>query len=372
MVQDASERNLASKSVGKQIWGAIQKKMWLFVLICILTVVILPLVLFLSYHFAHVVSGLRTPNPLWQHLLEIAIITLSVWLAISVCRTLTNVFSLRKEESGITWCQISILIAIGVWLLCLIVILNISKDSRFYVAFGVIGSLLTWIMQDTIKGIVAFVHLRINNLLKIGDWIKIPQKDVDGEVVHVTLTTVTIYNWDTTTSSVPTSVLHTDYFINLQNMTAGKTYGRRMCRTFILDTDLFHSISEDEAILLQSRNEITQYLPAEEIKADMTNAQLFRLYLLHWLMNYPRISQKPALIVRWMEQVEYGLPLQVYAFIQDSSYTAFEWQQSMIVEHIIKSMEWFGLRMYQSPSSYEVANSNIHISDTLLNHKRET
>lgn len=84
---------------------------------------------------------------------------------------------------------------------------------------------MTWIFQDTIKGVVAFVHLRLNHLLYIDDWIQVPKLNVDGEVKRITLTTVTLYNWDTTTSSIPTSVLHNDHFINLQRMTDGKTYG---------------------------------------------------------------------------------------------------------------------------------------------------
>ena len=80
-------------------------------------------------------------------------------------------------------------------------------------------------------------------------------------------------------------------------------------------------------------------------------------------MNHPHVSQLPRLIVRWMEQKECGMPLQVYAFITDSSLPAFEWQQSQIIEHIIESMKWFGLRLYQSPSAYDVSNSNIFLSD---------
>ena len=369
--KEASEKNLASMNVSKQIWGAIQKRCWLSFWILFLLLVILPAVILLNFHLAPIIYDVKMPNSLWWHLVEIVILTMLTFLTISVCRTLTDVFSLRKEETGITWCQISILIAIGIWIIGFIVIFNIQKDSRYYLAFGVTGTLLAWILQDTVKGVVAFIHLRMNKLLNIGDWIQIPQKNVDGEVVHVTLTTVTICNWDTTTSSVPTSVLHTDHFINLQNMTTGKTYGRRMCRIFILDTDLFHSISVEEANDLRMKQEIIQYLPVEEIQDGMTNAQLFRMYLLHWMMNHPRVSQKPSLIVRWMEQMEFGMPLQVYAYILDGSFAAFEWQQSMIVEHIMVSMEWFGLRMYQSPSSYEAANSNIHLSDKEIDHKRE-
>ena len=63
-----------------------------------------------------------------------------------------------------------------------------------------------------------------------------------------------------------------------------------------------------------------------------------------------------------MDQKDSGMPLQVYAFIVDSNLAAFEWQQSQIIEHIIKSMDWFGLRLYQSPSAFDVSNSNIYLA----------
>ena len=298
-----------------------------------------------------------------------SVITLLV--SILVCRSLTNLFSLQKKETGITICQICILFLIGIWILSVVVVFDAKNHPRLAVAFGVIGTLLTWIFQDTLKGIMAFVHLRLNHLLNIDDWIKIPEHDVDGEVKHVSLTTVTLYNWDTTTSSVPTSVLHSVHFINLKQMMDGKTYGRRMFKTFILNTGLFHIMTKKEVELLKQKDEITRFLPEMEIKDGVTNAHLFRLYIFHWLMNHAHISQQPRLVVRWMDQMESGMPLQVYAFITDSSLAAFEWQQSQIIEHIIESMEWFGLRLYQSPSSYDVTYSNVYLTDKPVTNRKE-
>ena len=88
-------------------------------------------------------------------------------------------------------------------------------------------------------------------------------------------------------------------------------------------------------------------------------------------MNNPRISHRPNLIIRWMDQKDSGMTLQVYAFITESDFSTFEWIQSEIIEHIITSMEWFGLRLYQSPSAYDVSNSNIHIDNPEIVMKEE-
>ena len=299
----------------------------------------------------------------------LVLLTLLMILVIGVCNTMTNIYSLRKNETGITWCQIMILIFVGIWLIGLLCIIKIQKESGYFIIFGVLGTLMTWIFQDTIKGVVAFVHLRLNHLLYIDDWIQVPKLNVDGEVKRITLTTVTIYNWDTTTSSIPTSVLHNDHFINLQRMTDGKTYGRQMLKTFILDTGGFHPLTAEEIESLKQKKEVKAYLLDEDFKVGELNAHLFRLYVFHWLMNHPYVSQEPRLVVRWLEQKETGLPLQIYGFIMEGGVLAYEWQQSQIIEHIVEALGWFGLQLYQRPSSHDVSNLTEKV---LMSRKEET
>ena len=350
---DLSKRCLTSKKLGTQICGAALKRWWLWV---IFAACLIPLV---TPSCAHVV------NSHWRQALRFVALTAFVAWAVSVCQTLTIIFNLRKQETGITWCQILILVAIGLWIIGFLFIFRIQNEDKSLVLFGLIGALMTWIFQDKVKGVVTFIHLRSHHLLNIDDWIQVPKYNVDGEVKRVTLTTVTIYNWDTTTSIIPISALHSDHFINLQNMSRGKTYGRRMYMSFTMDTRSFHSISNDEVDQLKNRfktNNNSVALPEAEIHEGVLNAQLYRLYLYHWLMSHPHISQQPRLIVRWMEQKEGGMPLQVYAFIIDSRLDAFEWQQSQIVEHIIESLEWFGLRLYQSPTGYDVSKVDAELA----------
>lgn len=333
------------KSNSRILLGRIWRKTWwLFLLL---------LVLCLAPHAASTVPNqfhnlqIALDNP-WYKLL---CLTLFAILIISICRNLTDYYNLLKRENGITWCQISILIVGSMWLLGVILIFNIQQNPNHFFVFGIMSTMLGWVFQDPIKGIAAFIHLRLNHLLNIGDWIQVPRYNVDGEVKRITLTTVTIYNWDTTTSSIPTSALHSDHFINLQKMALGKTYGREMVKTFILDTSWFHPISAEEAIQLKQQSELTQYLPEKEIHEGALNAQLYRLYIYHWLMSHPKLSQLPRLVVRWHEYRESGISLQIIAFITEGSLTAFEWQQAQIIEHIIESLHWFGLWLYQSPSS---------------------
>lgn len=368
-----SKKWLASDSWLTRIVGASINNRWWIVTLLVLLMALLSLSTVFNFQNCHWMN-----TETWQTIqtfarsrgFKLLLLTLFSILVWNVCNTLTNIYTLLKNENGITWCQIFILLAIGVWIIGVISIFGLFMEEKGRVAFGLFGGLLVWIFQDKVKGAVAFIHLRLHHLLKIDDWIQVPNYNVDGEVKRISLTTVTVYNWDTTTSTIPISTLHSDHFINLQNMSDGKTYGRQMQKSFIIDTKQFHVLSKEEAEQLNLRFESNGthfYLPKEEIHEGVLNAHLYRLYLYHWLMNHPRISQQPRLVVRWMEQKEEGLPLQVYAYIIDSNLSAFEWQQSQIFEHIIESLDWFGLQLYQRPSSYDI--SGIQLTEICNNRK---
>ncbi|MBO4612066.1 MAG: mechanosensitive ion channel [Bacteroidaceae bacterium] len=290
-----------------------------------------------------------TPTELYY----LGCITVLTIFIISTCITLTDVYSLLKKEEALTRCQITILFAIGLWIIGFLLIFDINQNKSYYLALLIIGSMLGWIYKDTLKGITAFVHLRINHLLKIGDWIQVPKYNVDGEIRRVTLTTVTIYNWDTTTSSLPTSVLLTDHFINVQRMAEGKTYGRQMIKTFSINNKFIHPISLKDAEDIRKRlvlGDGPHYLQDNEVREGVLNIQLFRLYIYHWLMSHPDVSHKPWVLARWMDPDEHGTPLQIYIYLKKYDLPEFEWSQSQIIEHIITSLDWFGLQLFQSRS----------------------
>ena len=351
-----NKKGLASGKLGWEIVGALFEWRPKFFLAFLL--LITPISVGLSY--------ILSPDN-WKSCVFLLCLNLIVWLIIKVCNTLSALFSLNKKEAGITWCQISILAALGLWIIGFILIFNIQKDARTATVFGVIGSVTGWIFQDKLKGVVAFIHLRLHHLLNIGDWISVPKYNIDGEVRAVTLTTVTFLNWDTTTSTIPISTFSSDHFINCQHMAEGKTYGRRMVKNLLIDTGTFHQLTADEAKNLLSdefnaAHDVRSFIPAEEIKEGALNAHLYRLYLYHWLMHNPHVSHLPSHIVNWKEHKQEGMPLQIYTFLLDSKFVAYEWQQSLILEHAVEALGWFGLRLYQAPSSTDVQSINKEVT----------
>ena len=320
--------------------------------------------------------------PLWRDVVCFTAASLAVLLVWRIVRTLNTIYCLRKEESRITWSQIALLVSFGCWLLVVIKILNINKESPSYIIISVIGGVLGWIFQDTIKSVVAFFYLRANNLLKIGDWIEVSSHGIDGFVKGISLTTVIIENWDTTTSAFPTYILHSEHFKNSQNMIEGKTHGRRMLKTFIIDTGWIHPMSEEEIERLKTiedhgkdmKHFIEWFVSrrSSQQRCHFLNIELYRQYVYHWLMQHPHVSHEPRLIVRWLEQVPEGMPLQVYVFITDSNLAAFEWQQSNIIEHLIEALAWFNLQLYQRTSGYDVTHRDVNMTDQIANSQRKT
>ena len=341
MGQKHDKKNVSPDRLARQIWKAVLKN-WVWTACLIIAA--------LSWVF---LSDFITGN--WMKLLKFVTLSLFAVNVIAICNNLTEINSLLRKEGRITWCQIWILFAIGIWIVGTIFIIDIQNNQQFTIPFGIAGSVLAWIFQDKIKGAVAFIHFRKHNLLNIGDWIRVPKDGVDGVVKKVTLTNVTLYNWDTTTSTIPINTLQSDHFMNLQNMSDGKTYGRNMQVTFTIDAEKIRPVTEKEIAAIKSgEHDIARFLQEEDIQPGVLNAKLYRLYLYHWLLSDSHVSQLPRLFVRWIEHKDTGMALDVYLFLTDSNWSCYEWQKSRIVEHILTSMTWFDLRLYQSPSAYSL------------------
>ena len=365
--QNLSQRWLSGKYYGLQVLGALLKSH--SSLACISFVYLA--FLYLVPNIVHRISKgvFLPPTNVLLKIVVIAMCFMIFGITAYVISNLNKLYSLRRQETRITVSQIVLLSVFGLCLIVSIYALGIEENSTGSIIVSVFGVVLGWIFQDTIKSVVAFFYLRANHLLKIDDWIEVKQHGIDGILKRISLTTVMIENWDTTTSCFPTYILHTECFKNNQKMLAGRTHGRQMLKTFIIDTGWIHALSQDDVKRLDEDLNIDTPFKERYIKAGLLNIEVFRYYIYHWLMQCTHVSHEPRLIVRWLEQTNEGMPLQIYAFIIDSSLAPFEWQQSQILEHVIKAMTWFDLRLYQSPSGYDASNSNVYLSSKEADYK---
>lgn len=286
-----------------------------------------------------------------------------------VVRKLNPIFSLRTQELRITWAQVIFLVTIGLVIVAIIENIDIKAEGPTKYVIGILGVVLSWIFQDAIKSVVAFFYLRINGLLKVGDWIEVSKHDINGIVKLITLTTVTIENWDTTTSAFPTYILHAEHFVNKQDMLAGKTHGRRMMKNFIINTKGVHPLTSQEVEKIKMElSGIPALRPyTDALKAGEMNISAFRKYTYQMLYCHHKVSHYPRLIVSWQEQMGEGLPMRIYAFITESSLVAFEWEESRIVEQVVEALPWFGLKLYQKISASDMYDMNTPMTEIQKN-----
>lgn len=363
-----SHKCLSGKWYLLQIIGAIFKSKWSILSTNVMLTIILLLISKITIRVGS--QNFSSPNSIGYKIGIIAASCILFGISAYVITNLNKLYSLRKQESRITISQIILLAVFGICLTSIVFALGIKKDDNSFIIISTFGAVLGWIFQDTIKSVAAFFYLRANGLLKIGDWIEVKSHSINGIVRSITLTTVQIENWDTTTSAFPVYILHAEHFKNNQRMLDGKTHGRQMARTFIIDTGWIHPISVEEAYYLNTHLDTDEWFKQSAITPGDLNIHAFRRYLYHWLMQNTHVCQQPRLFVSWKEQTSEGLPLHVHLFINDTKWEAFEWQQSEITEHIIKSLEMFNLQLYQSPSGYDASNSNIHLTEVEANYRK--
>ena len=364
-----SHKCMSGKWYLLQIAGAILKSSWCFVItmlmVCVSLVFLGP-----KIHERVCCHNYASPSAMIYKVGIIAISCTLFGISAYVITNLNKLYSLRKQESRITISQIILLAIFGICLTSIVFALGIKKDDNSFIIVSTFGAVLGWIFQDTIKSVAAFFYLRANGLLKIGDWIEVKSHSINGIVRSITLTTVQIENWDTTTSAFPVYILHAEHFKNNQRMLAGKTHGRQMARTFIIDTGWIHPLSDEETNCLRNNLDTDVCFKLSAIKKGELNIHAFRRYLYHWLMQHTHVCQQPRLFVTWKEQTSEGLPLHIHLFINDTKWEAFEWQQSEITEHIIQTLDMFNLQLYQSPSGYDASNSNIHLTNFKANYRK--
>lgn len=206
----------------------------------------------------------------------------------------------------------------------IIVGLLINKSpASLLTGLGASAAVLMLIFKDSILGFVAGIQLSRNNMIRIGDWIQMPDGSANGMVEEITLNTVKVRNWDNTLSMLPPYTLVSTPFKNWRGME--ESAGRQVDKCIYID---IHSIKACK---------------------DRSNIQEFRTYIETFLRKHPDVNADLDLIVTQKEMTPYGVPVEIYFFIKDKVWESFEKKQSDIFAHIISAAPEYGLKFYQRP-----------------------
>ena len=263
------------------------------------------------------------------------------------------------------------LIKLIIFIVCGLMILGtfLKKDVFTLLAgFGAMAAVLMLVFQNTILSLVASVQISSYDMVRIGDWIEMPSLNADGDVIDMSLHTITVQNFDKTFTTIPTNKLVTDTFKNWRGMSQAGV--RRIKRSLYIDQSSVHFMSEAEQSKLKEFLLLDQYLyhkSTELIEFNqklsntspcnqrrLTNIGTFRAYVELYLNQHPNISKHQSLIVRQLQPTEKGLPLEIYAFSNQIAWKDYEAIQSDIFDHLIAILPEFGLKVYQAPSGYDM------------------
>ena len=99
------------------------------------------------------------------------------------------------------------LVQIVVWVLggVLVVAAILDRSPLLLLSgFGAMTAILLLVFKDTLLSLVASVQLTAQDMVRVGDWIEMPQFGADGDVIDVQLHTVKVQNWDKTITTIPT------------------------------------------------------------------------------------------------------------------------------------------------------------------------
>jgi len=226
----------------------------------------------------------------------------------------------------------------------IIAVLVNKSPMTLFAGLGASAAVLMLVFKDSILGFVAGVQLSANDMLRIGDWIQLPNGVANGTVEEITLNTVKIRNWDETISTVPPYTLVNNSFQNWRGMQ--ESGGRRVNKNIYLDmTTLKFCTPEDLDAIRKNVPLMADYQPAEgEVP---TNSQLYRIYIERYLRSRPVVNQDMDLIISQKEPTTYGVPIQVYFFSRNKVWREYERIQSDIFDHLLAIVGKFDLKLYQ-------------------------
>ncbi len=243
-----------------------------------------------------------------------------------------------------------------------------DKSPWFFLSgIGAIMAIILLLFRDTLLSLVASVQLTNNDLIRVGDWIEMPNFGADGDVIDIALNTVRVQNFDKTITVIPTHKFLEHSFKNWRGMQ--ESGGRRIMRSLNIDLSSIRFLSYNEIERLRKSHLLKEYISnkmedvnnynrehLQDSRTTLTNGRwltnvgTFRAYIIEYLKNHPRSNSDLTLLVRQLEPTDRGLPLQVYLFTDTTNWAEYEAIQADIFDHLIAVASEFGIRIYQQPA----------------------
>ncbi|SHF37367.1 miniconductance mechanosensitive channel [Lampropedia hyalina DSM 16112] len=239
---------------------------------------------------------------------------------------------------------------------------------------GAMSAVLMLVFKDTILSFTAGVLISSNDMLRVGDWIEMPQAGADGAVIDIALHTIKVQNWDKTITTIPTWKLVSESYKNWRGMQ--ESGGRRIKRSIRIDAGTVRFLTPEEVQQFRQIALLRPYLDEKITAVRASNVQLqhslgdlaelganrrrltnigtFRAYALAYLKKHPGIHQDMLLMVRQMEPTPEGIPMELYCFTNTTIWAGYEGIQGDVFDHLLAILPELGLRTFQNPSGTDM------------------
>ena len=248
--------------------------------------------------------------------------------------------------------QVIIVLVAGI---LIVAILIERSPAGLLTGLGASAAVISFIFKDTLLGLVAGVQLSANNMLKVGDWIEMPSRGIDGNVIEVSLTTIKVRSWNNTIQTIAPYLLISEPFSNWQAMR--DTGGRRVKRSLNIDMTSVEFMDEEAIAKLKEDNVIAKLLSNIKTETEegemVTNLDLYMRVINRYIDLHPRVNHTMIAMVRQLQPTEWGLPIELYFFTADVNWVPYEHLQAEVISRIIALAPHFGIRLYQAPSGQD-------------------
>mgnify|MGYP004443289791 FL=1 len=256
-----------------------------------------------------------------------------------------------------------------VWVITVIAAAAVILDKSptyLFTGLGAFAAALMLIFKDSILGFVAGLQLSQNDMLRVGDWIVVPNTEANGVVLDMSLSAVKVQNWDNTIVTLPPYTLVSTSFKNYRGMYDAGC--RQIDRSVLVDANTIRPISADDIARITSTLPLLDSFVAK-IKANTpvfdnglavvngtvdTNLGLLRAYLCEYILQSKDFDHSQQVLVRVTAPQPQGVPLDIYCYTSTTGWTAYEAIQSALFEHIFSIAPIFGLSIYNAPSGTDL------------------
>lgn len=297
--------------------------------------------------------------------------TLAVAALLMAFNTVFETLPISRERPIKGYLQVVQIVAYALGDIWLLAVLTNQSPWYFLSGLGAAAAVLLILYRETILSFVASMQLAQNDMLRVGDWIEMPQFNADGTVIDMALATVKVQNWDKTITTIPTYKLTSESFKNWRGMKEAGS--RRIKRSINLDISTIRFLTSEEVERYAHSQPLVDHPatkpeePAEFNAADTplvgvtedplrpTNVDALHDYLVAHLRGHPDLATDTLpFLVRQLPSEPYGLPLEIYVFSRETRWEKYEEIQGSIFSHVLAVLPQFDLRAFQEPTDSTV------------------